>query len=54
MILSTGPTGSGKSTSLYSILQLLNKPDVNAITLEDPVEYRIDGIRQVQLTSGRA
>ena len=46
MILSTGPTGSGKSTSLYSILQLLNKPDVNAITLEDPVEYRIDGIRQ--------
>ena len=40
MILSTGPTGSGKSTSLYSILQLLNKPDVNAITLEDPVEYR--------------
>ena len=49
MILSTGPTGSGKSTSLYSILQLLNKPDVNAITLEDPVEYRIDGIRQVQL-----
>ena len=49
MILSTGPTGSGKSTSLYSILQMLNKPDVNAITLEDPVEYRIDGIRQVQL-----
>lgn len=54
MILSTGPTGSGKSTSLYSILQLLNKPDVNAITLEDPVEYRIDGIRQVQLNVRRA
>ncbi len=49
MILSTGPTGSGKSTSLYSILQLLNSSDVNAITLEDPVEYRIEGIRQVQL-----
>ena len=59
MILSTGPTGSAKisppppggarTKSLYSILQLLNKPDVNAITLEDPVEYRIDGIRQVQL-----
>ena len=49
LVLVTGPTGSGKSTSLYSILQLLNKPDVNAITLEDPVEYRIDGIRQVQL-----
>ncbi len=49
MILSTGPTGSGKSTSLYSILQLLNHADVNAITLEDPVEYRIEGIRQVQL-----
>lgn len=49
MILSTGPTGSGKSTSLYAILQQLNKPDINIITLEDPVEYRIDGIRQVQL-----
>ena len=49
MILSTGPTGSGKSTSLYAILQILNKPDINAITLEDPVEYRIAGIRQVQL-----
>ena len=51
MILSTGPTGSGKSTSLYSILQLLNSTDVNAITLEDPVEYRIEGIRQVQLNA---
>lgn len=49
MILSTGPTGSGKSTSLYAILNLLNKPDVNIVTLEDPVEYRIDSIRQVQL-----
>lgn len=49
MILSTGPTGSGKSTSLYSILSEINKPDINIITLEDPVEYRIDNIRQVQL-----
>lgn len=49
MILSTGPTGSGKTTSLYSILKRINKPDVNIITLEDPVEYRIEKIRQVQL-----
>lgn len=49
MILSTGPTGSGKSTSLYSILQKLNKPDVHIITLEDPVEYRMEKIRQIQL-----
>ncbi len=49
MILSTGPTGSGKSTSLYAILDVLNRPDINIITLEDPVEYRIDSIRQVQL-----
>ncbi len=49
MILSTGPTGSGKSTSLYAILQNLNSPDINIITVEDPVEYRIDKIKQVQL-----
>jgi type IV pilus assembly protein PilB len=49
MILSTGPTGSGKSTSLYAILNELNSTDTNIITLEDPVEYRIDNIRQVQL-----
>jgi type IV pilus assembly protein PilB len=49
MILSTGPTGSGKSTSLYAILNSINKPDINIITLEDPVEYRIGNIRQVQL-----
>ncbi|MEA1970233.1 MAG: ATPase, T2SS/T4P/T4SS family [Thermodesulfobacteriota bacterium] len=49
MILSTGPTGSGKSTSLYAILKELNTPDINIITLEDPVEYRVDHIRQVQL-----
>jgi type IV pilus assembly protein PilB len=49
MILSTGPTGSGKTTSLYAILRKINKPDINIITLEDPVEYRIEKIRQVQL-----
>lgn len=49
LVLSTGPTGSGKSTSLYAILNEINKPDVNIITLEDPVEFRIDNIRQVQL-----
>ncbi len=49
MILSTGPTGSGKSTSLYSILKKMNQPDINIITVEDPVEYRIEKIRQVQL-----
>ena len=49
MILSTGPTGSGKSTSLYAILNNINKPDINIVTLEDPVEYRINNIRQIQL-----
>ena len=51
MILSTGPTGSGKSTSIYAILNELNRPDSNIMTLEDPVEYRIDNIRQVQLNT---
>jgi type IV pilus assembly protein PilB len=49
MILATGPTGSGKSTTLYATLNLLNKPDVNVITVEDPVEYRLPGINQVQV-----
>ena len=49
MILSTGPTGSGKTTSLYSILKTLDQKDINIITLEDPVEFRIETIRQVQL-----
>ncbi len=49
MILSTGPTGSGKSTSLYAILRQINTPDINIVTLEDPVEYRVEKIRQVQL-----
>jgi type IV pilus assembly protein PilB len=51
MILSTGPTGSGKTTTLYAMLKELNKPDVNVITIEDPVEYRIPKIRQIQLNT---
>lgn len=49
IILVTGPTGSGKTTTLYSILTRLNKPSVNIVTLEDPVEYQIGGINQVQI-----
>lgn len=49
IILITGPTGSGKTTTLYSILTRLNKPGVNIVTLEDPVEYQIGGINQVQI-----
>lgn len=49
IILVTGPTGSGKTTTLYSVLSRLNKPGVNIVTLEDPVEYQIIGINQVQI-----
>ncbi|MCM8791808.1 MAG: GspE/PulE family protein [Candidatus Omnitrophica bacterium] len=49
MILVTGPTGSGKSTTLYSILNKLNTPQLNIVTIEDPVEYEIEGITQVQV-----
>lgn len=49
MILVTGPTGSGKTTTLYSALMKLNKPDVNIMTVEDPVEYSFPGINQVQV-----
>lgn len=49
MILVTGPTGSGKSTTLYSILNQLNTPQRNIITVEDPVEYQIEGITQIQV-----
>lgn len=48
MVLVTGPTGSGKSTSLFSILTILNTPDVNISTVEDPVEYKIPGVNQTQ------
>lgn len=48
MVLVTGPTGSGKSTSLFSVLSILNTPDVNIATIEDPVEYKILGVNQTQ------
>ena len=49
MILVTGPTGSGKSTTLYTTLNTVSKPEINVITVEDPVEYRMAGINQVQV-----
>ncbi|THG29649.1 GspE/PulE family protein [Naasia lichenicola] len=49
MILVTGPTGSGKSTTLYTTLHAVSKPEINVITVEDPVEYRMEGINQVQV-----
>ncbi len=49
MVLVTGPTGSGKSTTLYSALQQINQPDINIMTAEDPVEYNLMGINQVQM-----
>ncbi|MFO8192036.1 MAG: GspE/PulE family protein [Bacillota bacterium] len=49
LILVTGPTGCGKTTTLYSALHYLNRPEVNIITVEDPVEYRLQGINQVQV-----
>jgi type IV pilus assembly protein PilB len=49
MILLTGPTGCGKTTTLYAMLQLLNDPEVNIVTVEDPVEYRLEGITQLQV-----
>lgn len=51
IILVSGPTGSGKTTTLYSILHRLNKPDVNIITVEDPVEYTMAGVNQVQVNT---
>jgi type IV pilus assembly protein PilB len=49
MLLVTGPTGSGKTTTLYSVLQELNSPEYNIVTVEDPVEYQLNGINQVQV-----
>ena len=51
MLLVTGPTGSGKSTTLYACLNLLRSPNVNIVTVEDPVEYKIDEINQVQVNA---
>jgi len=49
IILVTGPTGSGKTTTLYAVLSEINKPDINIITIEDPIEYQLDGISQIQV-----
>lgn len=49
MIITTGPTGSGKTTTLYAVMQILNEPGVKIITLEDPVEYRLEGVNQSQI-----
>lgn len=51
MILVTGPTGSGKTTTLYTVVDILNSPDVNISTVEDPVEYRMDSINQTQVSA---
>ncbi len=51
MILATGPTGSGKTTSLYTLIKMLNKKEVSIITIEDPIEYAIPGITQIQINS---
>ena len=48
-LIVTGPTGSGKSTTLYGCLALMNRPEINVITVEDPVEYRLAGVNQVQI-----
>ena len=49
IILVTGPTGSGKTTTLYGTLQRINSPAVNIITVEDPIEYQLNGIGQIQV-----
>ena len=49
MILATGPTGSGKTTTLYTILKMLNKKEISIITVEDPIEYAVDGVEQIQV-----
>ncbi len=51
LILATGPTGSGKTTTLYAILHILNKPEVNVATVEDPIEYRMPRVNQTQMNS---
>jgi type IV pilus assembly protein PilB len=51
MILTSGPTGSGKSTSMYALLQEIKNDEINIVTLEDPVEYKMDGINQIQVNS---
>jgi type IV pilus assembly protein PilB len=49
MILTSGPTGSGKSTSMYAMISEIKDESINIVTLEDPVEYKIDGVNQIQV-----
>ena len=51
MILSTGPTGSGKTTTLYTLIKMLNSPEVSIVTIEDPIEYAVDEIEQIQVNA---
>lgn len=51
MILSTGPTGSGKTTTLYTLIKMLNSPDVSIVTIEDPIEYSVSHIEQIQVNA---
>jgi type IV pilus assembly protein PilB len=51
MILTSGPTGSGKSTSLYALIKEIKDDTVNIVTLEDPVEYKMDGVNQIQVNA---
>ncbi|MFH1088952.1 MAG: GspE/PulE family protein [Candidatus Uhrbacteria bacterium] len=53
MIITTGPTGSGKTTTLYAVLKKLNQPDVKIITLEDPIEYKVEGLNQSQVDASK-
>lgn len=53
MVLLTGPTGSGKTTTLYAFLRQINSPDVKVITIEDPIEYHLDGINQTQVNNDK-
>ena len=51
MIQATGPTGSGKTTTLYTLIKMLNSKDVSIVTIEDPIEYAVDGVEQIQINS---
>jgi type IV pilus assembly protein PilB len=49
MILVTGPTGSGKTTTLYTLIKMLNSNEISIVTIEDPIEYAVDGVEQIQV-----
>jgi len=51
MVITTGPTGSGKTTTLYALMKLVNRPEINVTTIEDPVEYRLPGVTQIQVNT---